>query len=180
MNINKKTRIIIVVILAFIAGLLAFYRVQMSADTTVISGSSKHGHYVSVEIEDQLIDAVLSRFWGRAVDSKGRPIMPENELEKATLPIPRNIAYGVLNVGFDTGLGEWCGVPWEERFHLFMKRMRTQFHTEKEIAFVGVLHGTGQGFMQKQKNSANEPQECDAEMRQNMQTLFAIDEKKWK
>lgn len=125
---------------------------------------------VPVEKEDELIDMVLDYFWGHAVDSKGNIIEAEDDDERSTLPVPRETARYALNVGFRTGMGQWCGLNWNERFNAFMKRMGYEVYGEKATAFVAMMHGTGQKFTYSrlQKKGA-----CPAEKRAIMQKGFA-------
>jgi hypothetical protein len=125
----------------------------------------------STEDKQRIMKLTLQKFWGQAVDSKGHPIMPKDDAERATLPIPKEQAAYIIDKGSESGLAEWCNVSWEERFHLLMKQMRAQKLSEMQIAYIGVLHGVAQGMV----NSSMKNQKCDAETKDQIRTVIKDD-----
>ena len=96
---------------------------------------------------ETLMNDALSRFWGRAKLSDGTFVQPENEQERKTLPISNKVANQVLDVGEISGYAEWCGLDWRSQFLAMTAAARRGGFKEKQVAFIGVLHGTAQGVI---------------------------------
>lgn len=59
-------------------------------------------------------------------------------------------AEAVLVRGIISVTAEWCGYDWNSKSFLpFMQEMRSQGKSEKQMAFIGGLHGFGMGMMEK-------------------------------
>lgn len=56
----------------------------------------------------------------------------------------------VLVRGIISATAEWCGEDWKAKsFGPFMQGQRSSGKTEKQMAYIGALHGVGMGIMQK-------------------------------
>ena len=97
------------------------------------------------EHREQLIQAAFANFWGKARLSNGNPVQPDNAAERSTLPISIATASHVISVGEISGIAEWCGLDWQTHFLNLTAKARRQAFSEKQVAFVGLLHGVAQG-----------------------------------
>jgi hypothetical protein len=95
--------------------------------------------------KDVLISRILERFWGHAIDSKGALIQPSSDLDRRTVPIPFNVAYRALEAGEISGLAEWCGLDWKSHYFSLTAAARQHGMSDKQVAFISVLHGAMQG-----------------------------------
>ena len=125
----------------------------------------------SAQEKQSIMKVTLQKFWGQAVDSKGQPIMPKDDAERANLPITREQASYLIDKGAESAMAEWCNVAWEERFHLLMKQMRNNAYNETQLAYAGVLHGVAQGMTKRAVNN----QKCDADTKQQITTIIKQD-----
>lgn len=96
--------------------------------------------------KDALIHWVLERFWGNARDSTGAPIQPSSALDRHTLPVSLGTAYRIIEAGEISGLAAWCRLKWEPHYHSLTAAARARKMSDKEVAFIGVLHGAAQGI----------------------------------
>lgn len=97
------------------------------------------------EHREQFIQAAFANFWGKARLSNGNPVQPENAAERSTLPISTAAANHVISVGELSGIAEWCGMDWQAHFLSLTAKARRQGLNEKQVAFIGLLHGISQG-----------------------------------
>jgi len=97
--------------------------------------------------EQKMMELTLANFWGKAIDSKGEPVMPKDEKERATMPISKEQAHHVISKGGESGLAQWCGVPWEERYQLIIAQLKQHLTSDTQVAYAGVLHGLAQQMM---------------------------------
>ena len=97
------------------------------------------------EHREQLIQAAFANFWGKARLSNGNPVQPDNAAERSTLPISTAAANHVISVGEISGIAEWCGLDWQTHFLSLTAKARRQVFSEKQVAFIGLLHGVAQG-----------------------------------
>lgn len=93
----------------------------------------------------QLTQRVLQAFWGKAVDSAGGVIHPLDERDRNTVPISGAQVQFTIDVGEVSGLAEWCGLDWKPNFFALTRSFRARGSPDKQVAFVGVLHGATQG-----------------------------------
>ena len=98
---------------------------------------------------EELLKSTLSMFWGHAKLSDGSVVQPENEQERRTLPVSRDVANQVLDVGELSGLAMWCGLDWQSHYLSMTAATRKNGFNEKQVAFIGVLHGAAQGIVVK-------------------------------
>ena len=113
----------------------------------VLASASSWSGVLQDSARDALLKDTLSGFWGRAVFSDGTFVQPANEQERKTLPISRKVANQVLDVGEISGYAEWCGLDWQSHFLAMTAAARRSGFKEKQVAFIGVLHGTAQGVI---------------------------------
>jgi hypothetical protein len=92
-----------------------------------------------------LIAAVLKNFWGQAKLSDGRFAQPASEEERHTIPITNAVVHRALDAGEVSGLAEWCKLDWESHCRALTRAARTAGLSDKQVAFVSVLHGAAQG-----------------------------------
>jgi hypothetical protein len=95
--------------------------------------------------KDALIASALEQFWGRARDSNGAAIQPTSELDRRTVPIPKDIAYRAIDAGEISGLAAWCRLDWESHYLSITAAARQRGMSDKQVAFISVLHGMKQG-----------------------------------
>jgi hypothetical protein len=96
---------------------------------------------------DQLLKDTLSQFWGRAKLSNGSLVQPDSEQERNTLPISIAAANQVFDVGETSGYAEWCGLDWQSHFLTMTAAARKSGFKEKQVAFIGLIHGAAQGIV---------------------------------
>lgn len=94
---------------------------------------------------ENIVKSAFSNFWGHAVLSDGKVVQPESDEERKTLPISNAVANQVLDVGAVSGLAEWCGLDWRSHYLSMTAAARKAGFKEKQVAFIGVLHGRAQG-----------------------------------
>lgn len=110
---------------------------------------------------EELIQAAFANFWGKARLSNGAYVEAETEFERLKLPILKSTANHVISVGELSGIAEWCGLNWQAHFLSLTTAARRQGFTEKQIAFIGLLHGVAQGNV----HSAMDNKDCTAEQK---------------
>jgi len=83
--------------------------------------------------------------------SDGSFIPPESAEELKTPIIPYEDGKRVVNRGIISAMAEYCGLDWENRsFSPFMQQERSKRKwSDKQMAFIGGLHGMTQGSMHK-------------------------------
>ena len=95
----------------------------------------------SVEIRSHLYKFKLSEteFVGKETPEQlAEPLLTPQEAEAV-------LVRGIISV-----TAEWCGYDWNSKSFLpFMQEMRNQGKSEKQMAFIGGLHGFGMGMMEK-------------------------------
>jgi hypothetical protein len=96
--------------------------------------------------KDKIISLTLQNFWGKAKLSDGSYVQPERELDRQTLPIQKDVAYQVIEVGMISGLARWCSLDWEKNYRALTGAARREGFSEKQVAFIGLLHGVTQGM----------------------------------
>lgn len=104
--------------------------------------------------KDALISWVLERFWGNAQDSSGMLIQPESELDRRTVPVPTVVAYRAIEAGEISGLAAWCGLEWKTHYFSLTASARRLGMSDKQVAFVSMLHGSAQGSTLKGKTGS--------------------------
>jgi hypothetical protein len=96
------------------------------------------------DIRAALVQKALAGFWGNARDSSGMPILPNNDQDLATVPIAPTVVEQAINVGEITGMAEWCGMEWVPQYRALTRYARNAKMTDKQVAFISVLHGVAQ------------------------------------
>lgn len=81
----------------------------------------------------------------------GRFVPAETAAELAAPVIPEEDAVRTVNRGILSALAEYCGLDWEgESFKPYMAAERGSGRwSDKQMAFIGALHGISQGAMLK-------------------------------
>ncbi|MGQ3054130.1 MAG: hypothetical protein ACT6S0_20310 [Roseateles sp.] len=95
----------------------------------------------------ELTQRALAGFWGKARDSAGKPILPESAQDRATVPVAPSVVEAAINAGEISGLAEWCGLAWKPRYYALTRSARNEQMTDKQVAFISVLHGATQQTM---------------------------------
>jgi hypothetical protein len=93
------------------------------------------------EVRTGLVQDVLNGFWGNARDIKGNPIVPKNDQDRKTVPISAAVIDQTINVGEMSGMAEWCGLDRQPNYRSLTSYARKQKMTDKQVAFISVLHG---------------------------------------
>jgi hypothetical protein len=117
---------------------------------------------------EALVKQAFSQFWGRAKLSDGSFVQPDNEQERKTLPISSGVTNQVVDAGEVSGLAEWCGLDWHSRYLTMTAAARKSGLKEKQLAFIGVLHGTAQGVLAE----AMKPKPCGTSERAKVLELM--------
>jgi hypothetical protein len=118
---------------------------------------------------DSVIREILKDFWGNARDIHGRPIQPTSAEDRRTVPISRAAAYRAIEAGNISGLAQWCGLEWEPHYFALTKAARKMKMVDKQVAFISVLHGSGQGVFVRGQSG----QTCTAYNRERAAALMA-------
>ena len=100
---------------------------------------------VPAPAREALLKQALEGFWGRAKTADGKPIQPESEAERRTLPVNEKVANFAFDVGELSGLAEWCGIEWKPNFAALTRHARNGGQSERQVAFISVVHGVAQG-----------------------------------
>lgn len=96
---------------------------------------------------EKLLHDVFSQFWDRAKLSDGSFVKPDSEQERNTLPVSITVANQVFDVGEISGYAEWCGLDWQSNFLTLTATARKSGFKEKQVAFIGMLHGAAQSIV---------------------------------
>jgi hypothetical protein len=100
---------------------------------------------VPLSAREELLKRSLEGFWGRAKTPDGKAIQPESEADRRTPPVNERVANFAFDVGELSGLAEWCGVDWKANFAALTRNARNNGQSEKQVAFISVVHGVAQG-----------------------------------
>lgn len=134
--------------------------ISITAQAQLLSKTSK----------EQLIEKAKQEFWGNAVLSDGKKVQPASEEERNSLIISEELASYIAEVGAISGAGKWCGLDWQSHYFALTAAARKRGLSEKQVAFVGFLHGVAYGnFSSALMNNAGA---CDAEQKANIQKLL--------
>ena len=135
----------------------------------VLLVSSAQAGIMPEEHRAYLIERTLANFWGKAVLSDGKTVEPATPEERETVPISSAAAQHVISVGEFSGLADWCGLDWESHYLGLTAKARAQHFSEKQVAFIGFLHGTVQGNM----SSGMRKETCTAEDKRKVQAMLS-------
>ena len=116
------------------------------AGLALVCGCAHAGLIPDPHRED-LIQQILGVFWGKARLPGGQFVQPASEEERTTVPISKAAAHRVIDAGEISGLGEWCKLDWERHYLSLTRAARAGGFTDKQVAFVSVLHGAAQGVV---------------------------------
>ena len=105
---------------------------------------------VSDSDADEFAQLALNGMWGKALDEHDRPLQPKDDKDRHTIPIPLTDVRRVARAGAPAGIASWAGHDWQSYYDAFMKQERRSGRwSGKQIAFIGVLFGVGQGSFEK-------------------------------
>jgi hypothetical protein len=127
------------------------------------------------DLRTSLVKDVLSGFWGQAKDIKGNPIHPKNDQDRETIPISASVVDQVINVGEVSGMARWCGLDWQPNYRALTSYARKQKMTDKQVAFIGVLHGASSQIIA----SAMKSKICEKEDKEMVVELMKQTEIDW-
>jgi len=127
------------------------------------------------ETRTDLVQDVLSSFWGNARDIKGNPIVPKNDEDRKTIPISSSVVDHAINVGEMSGMAKWCGLDWQPNYRALTSYARKQKMTDKQVAFISVLHGASLQIIV----SAMKSKTCEKEDKEKIIELLNQTELNW-
>lgn len=120
---------------------------------------------------DQSVADMLRRVLNEIQNARcgDEPCAPSTEEEKANPPVSVEDARRAMKVGLMAGVAEFCGLDWQNRIFLpFMVHYRrTMKMSARQLAIIGTLHGTMQGFMLENYKKRGEP--CTDDLRRNLE-----------
>ncbi|MDX2112876.1 MAG: hypothetical protein SFW63_03990 [Alphaproteobacteria bacterium] len=125
----------------------------------------------SQQEKNHMMTLTLESFWGKAVDSEGKPVQPKDERERTTMPITREQANYIIDKGGESGLAQWCGVAWQGRYQLILEQQRRHMKSDVQVAYAGVLHGLAQNMLA----DAMKDERCDDATKKQISDLIAED-----
>lgn len=101
----------------------------------------------------------------------GSTVPPETVEELARPIVPTPVGKRTLNTGMLSGYAQFCGLDWRSgSFAPFMEaQRRTGGLTGKQMAYLGILHGIGQGIM---LDNLSRHGNCTPEMRGKIAALL--------
>ncbi len=102
--------------------------------------------------QDELVVALMNvarRNLSSARLLDGSNVPPETEDELKTPLIPYEFAERIVNAGSRAAFAAWCAEEWERSsYFAFMKNeRRKEIWSDKQLAYVGLLHGVTMGYM---------------------------------
>jgi hypothetical protein len=117
--------------------------------------------------KDQIISLAFQNFWGKARLADGSHVQPGSEEERQTLPVSKEAAYQVIEVGKISGQAKWCSLDWQKSYLALTKSARNQGYSDKQLAFIGLLHGVTQGIVERSMRG----KKCDDAEKEKVRTL---------
>jgi hypothetical protein len=117
--------------------------------------------------KDRIIGLAFENFWGKARLLDGSYVQPGSEEERQTLPISKETAYQVIEVGKTSGQAKWCSLDWQKNYLALTKWARQQGFSDKQLAFIGLLHGVTQGIVERSMQG----KKCDEAEKENVRKL---------
>lgn len=102
----------------------------------------------------------------------GSAVPPETPAERAEPLVPPETGKLTLNAGMLSGYAQFCGLDWRRRSFLpFVEAQRAAAgRTEKQVAYLGILHGIAQGMM---LDNLSRHGQCTPEMRQKAEAYLS-------
>ncbi len=115
----------------------------------------------SSALTDEFVQGVLKETRPRVKDlmiSNDKFVGPETAEQLADPLLNTKQARRVIGRGLISGMAEWCKIDWRKKsFEPFMAQNRMQRFSEKQLAYIGMLHGYGMGVFRKSSKS----KKCD-------------------
>jgi hypothetical protein len=127
------------------------------------------------DVRTSLVKDVLSGFWGKAKDTKGNPINPKNDQDRETIPVSASVVDQAINVGEVSGMARWCGLNSRPYYFSLTSYARKQKMTDKQVAFISVLHGASSQIIV----SAMKSKTCEKEDKEMVIELIKQTELDW-
>src|SRR5204863_9362121 len=90
---------------------------------------------------------VLRHARGKEKLPNGQFVHPPSQEARETVPISKAAAHRAIDAGEISGLGEWCKLNWEPHYFSLTRAARARGFSDKQVAFVSVLHGAAQGVV---------------------------------
>jgi len=137
----------------------------------IAPGAAFAADLFSQEEKNHMMSFTLESFWGKAVDSQGKPVQPKDERERTIMPITREQANYIIDKGGESGLAQWCGVAWQGRYQLIIEQQRRYMKSDVQVAYAGVLHGLAQNMLA----DAMKDDTCDEATRTQISQLISRD-----
>ncbi|MDD2368598.1 MAG: hypothetical protein PHQ90_04790 [Sulfuricurvum sp.] len=122
---------------------------------------------VPASTREPLLKETLKVFWSKGKTADGKSIQPTSNSDRQTMPVNMNVANFAFDMGELSGLAEWCGVDWRENFAALTRQARKNNQTEKQVAFISIVHGTAQGFV---ASSMAKSGSCSAQQREQIKS----------
>lgn len=136
------------------------------------------GVVIPASDREPILKEVLQKFWGRAKTSDGKVIQPASDEERSTMPVGTNVANFAFDVGELSGVAQWCGVEWRQSFGGLMRQARKNNQTEKQVAFIAVVHGAAQELVASSLATAGKCSSADQDrVRGQIESLLAREPK---
>lgn len=101
----------------------------------------------------------------------GSFVPPENALDRAEPIVAPADAERIIDIGFASGMAAWCGVDWQRgNFSRLIDAERARkVHTDKAMAYIGLLHGVAMGMIEAQMRAAGR---CSPEQRRHLEDFI--------
>ena len=120
----------------------------ISMITAMLFSAYCYAGVIPNEMYDSVIKLAMNNFWGQARVSDGSYVQPDSEKERMTLPITEENAARVIVAGEISSLANWCGLDWKQNYFKVTKAARHNGLSDKQVAFVGLLHGVTMGMVE--------------------------------
>ena len=158
-------------------GVATMQRTLLVALLVLFHGFATAG-VVPQSAREELFNRALEGFWGRARMPDGTPIQPTSEQDRRTFPVNKSVANFAFDVGELSGLAQWCALDWQANFTALTRSARKNGQTEKQVAFISVLHGVAQGTIETamSKSEPCAPQERE-KVRAQVERFWAVEPK---
>lgn len=141
-----------------------------SAFILIAFSLAANAELLSKQSRTDLIERAKADFWGVAVLSNGEKVQPSSDTERKSLIISEELANFVAEKGAISGAGDWCGLDWQSHYFAVTAVARKSGLSEKQVAFVGFLHGVAYGNFLSSLRKNVPP--CDAQQKENIKNLL--------
>lgn len=139
-------------------GIFLFFCISITASAGLLPQESR----------EELIQTAFANFWGKVTLSNGNFVQPDSEADRSTIPISTPTANHVISVGELSGIAQWCDMDWQAHFLSLTAKARQQGLSDKQVAFIALLHGVAQGTVYSTLKS----KPCAAEEKSMAETVL--------